>query len=381
MGLIYVLVSNDIVHDQRVRKTCETLHQLGWKVAVLGRKRPESASLPSDTVGMRYHRLRLGFHRGVFFYAALQLRFLFHLLFRRMDGIWANDLDTLLPAFLVSKLRRIPLVYDSHEFFTEAAGLTGRPFQRWVWLQVERMIQPRLRVVLTVNQSIARLLHARYPQALSGFPLVLRNMPRLVPKVQVSSRQAFFEVGIPVDRPIALLQGAYMDADRGIREAVEAVRDQDAFRLVLIGAGDEWSWAVGQMEAPGLQGRLYCLPKMPFATLRRFTASADVGLSLDRGVHGNYLLSLPNKLFDYIHAGIPVVASALPEVSAVVLEMGVGTVVTDPTSQAIRKAILETLDVPKIQWSQACQKAAAQLHWGVDEPQIALALSQAGFRG
>jgi len=380
MGLIYVLVSNDIVHDQRVKKTCESLQRLGWDVMVLGRELPESDPLPAEAHFLRFVRLRLGFRRGAFFYAALQFRILVHLLFRKMDGIWANDLDTLLPAFLVSRLRGIPLVYDSHEFFTEAAGLTGRPFQRWVWLQVERAIQPRLRVVLTVNPSIARLLHARYPHSQSGLPLVLRNMPRRVPREVVTPRQAFQEVGIPVDRPIALLQGAFMDADRGIREAVEAVRNQEGFRLVLIGAGEEWNWAAGMVDAPGLQGRLFCLPKMPFSILRRFTASADVGLSLDRALHGNYLLSLPNKLFDYIHAGIPVVASALPEVEAVVRENGVGRVVTEPTPEAIRTAIEETLAVPRAHWSQACESASSHLHWEADEPQIAKALEQAGFR-
>lgn len=381
MGLIYVLVSNDIVHDQRVKKTCESLHQLGWHTVILGRVLPQSAPLPPDSENLRRIRLNLFFGRGMFFYATLQIRFFFHLLFRRMDGIWANDLDTLLPAYLVSRLRRIPLVYDSHEFFTEAAGLTGRPFQRWVWLQLEGMLQPRLRAVLTVNQSIANLLFARYPQAISGCPLVLRNMPRQAPREVVSPRQAFAEAGIPVDKPIAILQGAFMDADRGIREAVAAVKDQDEFLLVLIGAGEEWNWAATQVGEPGLVGRLFCLPKMPFDRLRRFTASADVGLSLDRAVHGNYLLSLPNKLFDYMHAGIPVVASALPEVSAVVQEMGIGTIIQEPTAESIRQAIHSTLQFPRAHWSQACEHAAAKLHWEADEPQIAQALQMAGFKG
>jgi len=297
-----------------------------------------------------------------------------------MDGIWANDLDTLLPAFLVSRIRGIPLVYDSHEFFTESAGLTRRRFQRGVWLAVERCLHPRIRAVLTVNESIAAQLHQRYPRAKSGRPRVLRNMPVRAPWVQVAGREAFAQVGIPTDRPIALLQGAFMDADRGIREAVEATRGQDRFRLVLIGAGPEWEWASQEQSAKDLTQRLFCLPKQPYEVLRKFTASADVGLSLDKGVHGNYLLSLPNKLFDYIHAGIPVVASPLPEVLKVVQDWDVGVTVVGHDAASIRTAIEAVLQQPRSHWEQACARAAESLHWGADEPQIVSALRDAGFR-
>lgn len=377
LGLIYVLVSNDLVHDQRVKKTCGTLSRLGWETHLLGRHLPQSEPLPQDLQGTR---LNLFFHKGALFYAALQIRFFWFLLFRRMDGIWANDLDTLLPAFLISRIRGIPLVYDSHEFFTEAAGLTHRRFQRGVWLAVERSLHPRIRAVLTVNESIAAQLHQRYPNAKSGRPLVLRNMPMRAPRVQVAGREAFARVGIPTDRPIALLQGAFMDTDRGIREAVEAARGQDRFRLVLIGAGPEWEWANQEQSAVDLAQRLFCLPKQPYEELRKFTASADVGLSLDKGVHGNYLLSLPNKLFDYIHAGIPVVASPLPEVEKVVKGWDVGVTAVGHDAGSIQMAIEAVLQKPRSHWEHACAQAAEFLHWGADEPQIAVVLREAGFR-
>lgn len=377
MGRIFVLVSNDLVHDQRVRKTCGTLNRLGWETSLLGRLLPHSEPLPTGVHGTR---LRLFFQRGGLFYAALQVRFFCFLLFRRMDGIWANDLDTLLPAYLVSRIRRVPLVYDSHEFFTEAAGLTHRRFQRSVWLAVERWLHPKVRAVLTVNDSIAAGLQERYPHAKSGRPRVLRNMPVRAPRAMVDGREAFSEAGIPTDRPIALLQGAFMDTDRGIREAVEAARGQAHFRLVLIGAGPEWEWARQEQTGADLAQSLFCLSKQPYEVLRRFTASADVGLSLDKGVHGNYLLSLPNKLFDYIHAGIPVVASPLPEVEKVVKGWDVGVIAAGHDPQSIRTAIETVLQQPRSHWEQACARAAESLHWGADEPQIAAALHEAGFR-
>ena len=149
---IAVLVSNDLNHDQRVLKTCATLEAEGWTPVLIGRQMPESKPL---NVPFEARRLQLPFRRGVGFYAALQIGLLRALFRTDINAIWANDLDTLLPAFLVARAKRLPLVYDSHEYFTEAAGLTGRPLQRGVWLMVERAIFPRLKAVITVNKGIA----------------------------------------------------------------------------------------------------------------------------------------------------------------------------------------------------------------------------------
>jgi len=119
------------------------------------------------------------------------------------------------------------------------------------------------------------------------------------------------------------------------------------------------------------------LPKMPFDELCSLTASADVGLSLDQGMHGNYLMSLPNKLFDYIHAGIPVVASPMPEVVRVVEEWNVGRVVRDSSPTGIAEAVEAVLSQPASRWHAVCAEAAAVLHWGIEERQIIKALQQA----
>ena len=180
------------------------------------------------------------------------------------EAIWANDLDTLLPAYLASKWHGVPLVYDSHEFFTEAAGLTGRPFQRGVWLRLERWLYPRIASVITVNDSIAEAYVSRYPNARSVKPRVVRNMPlkRPIPSDHVDWRN---KLGIPADAVFIVLQGAYLDKDRGVIQAVEALRSQLHWYMVVVGAGAEFDWARSQVES--LEGRLICLPKMPFEEL------------------------------------------------------------------------------------------------------------------
>ena len=369
---IAVLVSNDLNHDQRVLKTCGTLAGAGWEPVLIGREMP--GSKPLD-VPFEAERLKLPFHRGVGFYAALQFGMLRALSRINVDAVWANDLDTLLPAFLHARAKGLPLVYDSHEYFTEAAGLTGRPFQRGVWLQLERFVFPRLAAVLTVNDGIADAYLQRYPRARGGRPLVVRNMPRKRERPMADAVNWRQCLGIPDHAPFLIVQGAYLDKDRGVIQAVNALREQTTWYLVVVGAGAEWEWAHAQVDE--FKGRLIVLPKMPFEELCGLTASADVGLSLDQGVHGNYIMSLPNKLFDYIHAGIPVVASPMAEVVRIVETWKVGHVVKDSTPAGIASAVESALAVSKAHWNSKCSEASAALHWGAEEQHILQALKQA----
>jgi len=369
---IAVLVSNDLNHDQRVLKTCATLEAEGWTPVLIGRQMPESKPL---NVPFEVRRLQLPFQRGAGFYAALQIGLLRALFRTDINAIWANDLDTLLPAFLVARAKRLPLVYDSHEYFTEAAGLTGRPLQRGIWLMVERAIFPRLKAVITVNEGIADAYHERYPHARGGRPFVVRNMPRKRSEPTPSSTHWKERLGVPANAPLLIVQGAYLDKDRGVVQAVNALSEQPSWHLVVVGAGEEWEWARNQADK--FNGRLVVLPKMPFDELCSLTASADVGLSLDQGVHGNYLMSLPNKLFDYIHAGIPVVATPMPEVARVVDAWKIGAVVKDSTPAGVAAGVAAVLAHPRDHWKAQCDQAALALHWGVEEEQIGNALRQA----
>jgi glycosyltransferase involved in cell wall biosynthesis len=207
---------------------------------------------------------------------------------------------------------------------------------------------------------------------------VVRNMPPLRKEMPRCDRSVFAPYGIPTDRPIALLQGAYLDRDRGVLDAVNLLEAMEDVRLVLVGAGEEWD-AASALAARGVGGgRLHCLPRLPFAALCTLTAGADVGLSLDRDTSGNYRMSLPNKLFDYVHAGLPVVATALPEVRRVVEGHRLGEVVEKADPEALARAVRAVLEVDREVWRVRAADAALHLHWGVDSPRIAEALNAAG---
>ncbi len=356
-----VSVTNDLATDNRVHRTCTVLQELGYDVLLVGRKLPGSLPLERP-YGTR--RMRLLFNKGPLFYAEYNLR-LFFLLLAVPAGspspvpagsrqtmppansgpcagtvFFSNDLDTLLPNFLAARIRGKRLVYDTHEFFTEVPELVQRPRVRAVWLAIERWIFPKLRTVITVNQSIADAYKQRYGKELH----VVRNIPMPRELGLLPSREA---LDLPADKPILVLQGSGINVDRGAEEAVLAMQSLPDCLLLIIGGGDAWPVLQRLVNEHALEDRVRLMGKMPYARMMDYTRNADLGLTLDKDTNLNYRFSLPNKLFDYMHAGIPVLATDLPEVAAIVRGNDCGVVLPKADPTAIAQAVRILMDDPE----------------------------------
>jgi glycosyltransferase involved in cell wall biosynthesis len=370
---VAVLVSNDLVYDQRVRKTCATLQELGWEPTLVGRrmKRSDAEQIdrPYETV-----RLYLRAKRGAMFYAALNARLALWLWRRRsqFDLIWVNDLDTLWAGLWgasfakSSRYGACPVCYDSHEWFTQAEGLVGRPKVRAIWSWIERRSIPRLASMMTVNAHIANAYNEQYGLKVR----VLPNVPVLRPDAEPASRDG---LGWPVDAPVMILQGAFMDRDRGALDAVRALVELPDWHLALVGAGPEFDEAPALAQELDVFSRLHHHPRMDYDRLRSCTRAADLGLSLDRPTADNFKFSLPNKLFDYVHAGLPVVVSDLPVAGAWVVDQKVGAVARSSAPGDIARAVLQAHQrVQAQEISSEHLKAVAQLHhWAAYRDEIA----------
>ena len=122
---VIVSVTTDLISDQRVHKTCLTLYNMGYDVLLIGRKFNNidcSEKLYKRPYSVK--RFSLIFNKGFLFYAIYNIRLLFFLMSSKFDILLSNDLDTLAPNFISSKIKKKPLVYDSHELFTEVPELT-----------------------------------------------------------------------------------------------------------------------------------------------------------------------------------------------------------------------------------------------------------------
>jgi glycosyltransferase involved in cell wall biosynthesis len=283
--------------------------------------------------------MRLLFNKGPLFYAEYNIRAFLFMLIHPCDVIVSNDLDTLLACRLAQKLKRCELIYDTHEFFTEVPELAGRSARK-VWLAIERRIFPKLAHVITVNDSIAEAYQHRYGVR----PKVVKNLGNrpLIP--QYAQRE---DLGLPADSFVIILQGSGINIDRGAEEAVAAMQGLKGVLLLIIGAGDAWPTLQRMVEEMNLQSSVRMIDRRPFEQMMNYTNNADVGLSLDKNTNLNYRYSLPNKLFDYLYAGIPVIASDLPEVGAVIRKYDAGVLLPAVTVEAVRNAILSLSSDPQ----------------------------------
>ena len=360
---ILVSVINDLATDQRVKKMCQTISELGFEITLIGRKLGNS--LPMDARPYRVKRMKLIFEKGPLFYAEYNIRLFCMLLFGHADLLVSNDLDTLLPNYLISKIKRIPLVYDSHEYFTEVPELVDRPLVQKVWKIIERAIFPKLTDVITVNDSIAELFYQDYGLK----PVVVRNIPPLRSVNRTSTRSI---LGLPEDKHILILQGAGINVHRGAEELIEAMPAITNAILLIIGGGDVLDILKNRVKELDLSQRVIFKARMPYPELIQYTCLADVGLTLDKDTNLNYKYSLPNKLFDYIQAGIPVVSSPLPEIQNIIDTYKVGCYIPDHNPENIANKINEVLaDQEQMkEWKNNCSFAAQDLNWEKEEIKV-----------
>jgi len=330
-----ISVINDLVTDQRVDKTASVLCELGFEVLMVGRQKTDSPRMPDRTY--ETHRMRLLWEKGPLFYAEYNIRLFFFLLTRPAGLLVSNDLDTLLPNYLVHLLKRTPIVFDSHEYFTATPELVDRPKVQKVWKWIERKIVPRLKDCITVNNSIAKLFFEEYGVKFN----VVRNIPRRREGIPIPTRS---ELGLPLDKKIVLLQGSGINVQRGAEEAVEAMQFLDNTLLLIVGGGDVLEILKRMVTEKGLQEKVSFVPRQTPEKLAGYTANADIGLTIDKDTNINYRFSLPNKLFDYMYAGVPVLATPLVELKSIIEHYNIGTFIPDHEPKHIAKTIEDMLN-------------------------------------
>jgi len=275
----------------------------------------------------------------------------------RPDVVHANDIATLIPGYFAARLSGAKLVYDTHEY------AVGVPYRKavWAWLAatIERLLIGRCDAVITVSDGIAERLQSRY--SLRDRPTVLRNVPDLPPPGGAPNLREQMGIG---SAPLVLHQGAVAEG-RGGGNLVGAVARTDSAHLLFLGADGAFAEKLRDLgEGAGLDGRLHFHPPVALSVLLSYTSQADVGVSLLEDTCENHRLALPNKLFEYLAADLPVVVSDLPEMRRLVTERGVGWVTDSGDPADIARVLEEALssrDDPALH--ERVREAAAELNW------------------
>ncbi len=370
-----MVVKNRLSNDARVKKEIAALHNDGWRVTVIAmpeagspelenkngvrilrplihskakenlRSQVERAS--SESKGsvkasiinsLRRNRLRR-------FFADLQRDIPWENKLRKAawevnaDVYHANDLDTLAICGKVAQQRNAKLVYDSHELWLESSRyLTATNlFNRIRLRKIEQKYAPNADAVIAVTPLRGEKMMQMYP-SLKNL-VIVENAPEKLEKIPKTGRLRSMIDAKP-DTVIALYQGVICP-ERGLEELLKAARlvKNPKVKFVVIGM-DAWNGTLQKMAVDmDLGDKIAFLPPVPSEELPEITVDADMGFILFRNTCLNHYYSLPNKLYEYMMAGVPIISSDFPELSRVLKEVGSGITVDPDSPAAIANAV------------------------------------------
>lgn len=262
------------------------------------------------------------------------LKILFSALRQKPDVYHAFDLKTLPLAYFVSRINRSKLVYDSRELYVESMRDEELPDSyKKIMMGVESFLIRRVDGVIVVSDSIADILVRRY-----GIkrPTVIFNCP---PYTEYRKTTIIRDLmSIEDDKKIVLYQGI-ISSGRGLENLVAASRSLDNAVVVLIGGGGLKEELAEKVKDERLEDKVKFIDAVPYKELLNYTMSADLGVAPIQNTCLSYYYSAPNKLFEYLMAGLPVAISNFPDMQKIVKNAGVGAAFDPEDPKDIARAV------------------------------------------
>lgn len=348
MKRLVFTITNDPNFDQRMIRICTSLQNAGYDVKLIGRKtgQPVTKQAFSQLV------IPCVFSKGKLFYLEYNLKLFFRLLFLRFDLVCAIDLDTIMPCYLISALKRKKRVYDAHELFCEMKEVVSRPGVYRVWKWIEKTTVPKFRYGYTVNSYIKEILQKDYGVMYE----VVRNIPKLLATQTARSSEDFI-----------IYQGA-VNHGRSFETLIPAFRWIDT-PLHIYGKGNFFEEAKQLIAQEGLESKVILKGAVHPSDLKNITPRALMGITIFENVGLSNYYSLGNRFFDYMHAGIPQVCVAYPAYQEINNQYKVAVLIEDLSAEVLAAAINNLINDKKIQAKlrQNALVAREMLNWQNEE--------------
>ena len=180
---------------------------------------------------------------------------------------------------------------------------------------------------------------------------------------------------------VLIIQGSGLNQDRGIEESILAMKHTENCKLLIVGDGDILPKAKELVETNHLSSSVIFISRRPYQELMKITQTADLGLLMDKAVNMNHELALPNKLFDYMHAGTPILSNRLKEIEKFISKHNIGIIHDEITPTEIAKKIMSLKNNPELikNLSNNCLQAAKKENWDIEKIKLINAIKATYF--
>lgn len=351
---LIIAITGNIFSDQRMQRIASALSESGWELELYYRNYFKNRNLkPSSQPSYSYYTcgIQSFFKAGILFYLTYNIQLFLKLIFKKTDLYYAVDSDTL-PAFILLKIvRRKPLIYDAHEYFSEVPELSNSPFKKWVWHTITKIGVKLSRTCITVGPALSKELEKRYGKAF----LSIRNVP-------IQRKKEFSQ---PNSDRVILYQGA-LNKDRELELLIHAMDKLPNFKCLIAGEGD---LSQSLRELAKNSKNIEFLGLLSPNELAELTPRCYAGYNLLKANESlSYYYSLSNKYFDYMQAEIPSISSKLPEYLRLNETFNCGVCIENTESEFV-KLIQYWESNPKayLKLKENAKFAAEKNHWELEK--------------
>lgn len=320
-------VTNDLTFDQRMIRICSSLSNAGYEVTLVGRRRRNSQ--PLNEMPFHQKRIHCFFDKGKMFYVEYNIKLFIYLLFHRTDVYCAIDLDTILPNLWASMVRRKKRVYDAHELFCEMDEIVTRPLIYKLWKKIESYAVPKFSKGYTIGHYYAKEFHSLYNVNYE----IVRNATVFKEKIAESALQHGTYI---------LYQGA-VNEGRCFETLIPAMKYVNC-KLIICGHGNFFEEAKKLIAENKLEDKISLEGYVKPEKLKGYTIGAQVGITLFSTVGKSNYLSMANRFFDYMHAGVPQLCMDYPEYQKVNKEFELAVLIQKPSVENIASALNSLLE-------------------------------------
>jgi glycosyltransferase involved in cell wall biosynthesis len=349
---------NPIDYERRIQNQAGSASEAGYNVWIVALGKPFEKNQEKKKNYLLWRILTPYYRGGPLKFLHFNWKLVLFLFKKRPDIIHCHDLWVLPAAVLSAIFSKCKLIYDAHEYYPGLEIFTRNKIKKRIWILLEYLAIPRVHILLAVSEPLAKLYRKEYPR-LKQIE-VIRNLP----KKEIPKKKFTIPKIHPLQKKIILYQGHFRPG-RGLENLIDAFPHVPEAQLVLIGGGELEEKLRRRIEKNRLEDRVTFAGYIATDHLISATACADLGIALFEPTSINYAYALPNKFFEYIMAGIPILASNIDTFQAYINEYKVGLTVDPFDIGKIADTInfmvsdIERLD----EWRKNAREASQKLNW------------------